>query len=121
MRFLMVINLLYLFYECFYKILFIGNKKIIKKLLYEGADLLANNNKEESPYDYSIKFNKVKIQNLFDEYIEEDVNQVCITKPGLRKYKKSYLNFILFILLHLIGEGIIFLIILPCKINLFFS
>ena len=94
---------------------YLGNKKIIKKLLYEGADLLAENNKSETPYDYALKFDYSKIKNLFDEYLEEDTNQVCITKPGLRKSKKSYLNITLFVLLHLIGESIIFFLILPCK------
>ena len=88
----------------------------MKKLLFEGADLLIENNKSETSYDYALKYDYSKIKLLFDEYFEEDKNQVCMTKPGLRKSKKSYLNITLFILLHLVGESIIFFLILPRKI-----
>lgn len=89
---------------------------MVKRLLIEGGDLDIFNNKKESPYDYSIKFNLEKIKKLFDDYIKEKRNKICLLKPGLRKPEKSSFNFYCFILLHISLESIIFFLILPCKI-----
>ena len=88
----------------------------MKKLLIEKGDLNILNNKNETPYDYSIKFNLEKIKNIFDEYLNENRNKVCIIKPGLRKPEKSSFNLFFFIFIHLFLESIIFFFILPCKI-----
>lgn len=92
---------------------------MVKRLLIEGGDLNVTNNKNESPYDYSIMFNLDKIKSLFDNYIEEKRNKICIIKPGLRKPERSSFNLYCFIILHLSLESIIFFLILPCKLSLF--
>ncbi len=74
------------------------------------------NNNNESAYDYAIKYNNEKIKNLFDDFLKENKNKVCIIKPGLRKPEKSSLNLYFFIFLHLLIESIVFFLILPCKI-----
>jgi len=96
---------------------FIGNKKIVKKLLIIGGDLQITNNRGESPYEYSIKYNHEKIKSLFDEYIKERRNTICIFRPGLRKPEKTTFNFYFFIIMHILVESLIYLLILPCNIK----
>lgn len=88
---------------------------MVKRLLIEGGDINFINNNKESPYDYSVKYNLEKIKNIFDDYLKEKRNKICLLKPGLRKPEKSSFNFYCFILLHLTIESTIFFLILPCN------
>lgn len=96
-------------------ILNLGNKKIVKRLLLEGGKIKLKNNNNETPYDYAIKYKLEKIMNIFDNYLNENSNTMCILKPGLKKPEKNNYNFYLFIILHLLLESIIFFFILPSK------
>jgi len=92
---------------------------MVKRLLIEGGDINKKNNRTETPYDYSIKYNIDKIKNIFDDFIKEKSNKICIVRPGLRKPEKSSFNLYCFIILHVFFESIIFFLILPCKFIIF--
>ena len=100
--------------------------KLIKKLLYKGADLYKKNNNGESVYDIISENNDSKeFENVFrvvteskpmkyciysdnKEQIEEKSKNKCIKNKNVNLF-----NSIMFILLHIVSEILLYFILLP--------
>ena len=100
--------------------------KLIKKLLYKGADLYKKNNNGESVYDIISENNDSKeFENVFrvvteskpmkyciysdnKEQIEEKSKNKCIKNKNVNLF-----NSIMFITLHLVSEILLYFILLP--------
>ncbi len=89
--------------------------KLIKKLLQYNANKDIKDKKGRKPLDLAIEKNK----NMIVELIKDSDSSCCqlsVFRPGIKKVHKSYLNVILFILLHITFQISTLLLVLPCKI-----
>ena len=87
--------------------------KIIKKLLYAGADRNIKDKQNRTPYDHAIAKNKKSTADLL---IKNNYIFLCTIKLPNQKLEKSNQNIILYLILHVLIEGISFLALLQCKI-----
>lgn len=79
-------------------------------MLQKGADKLIKDNKGRTAYDLAISKNKVSIIEMLKD---QQGCQICVFKSPLHKVKKNNVNIILFFLLHLIIEWLVFFVLLP--------
>lgn len=86
--------------------------RIIKKLLQRGADKKIKDKKDRTPYNLAVT--KSKLQ-LVDMLKDKSMCNMCLVKLPLRKVEKSNANVILFFVLHILFEFIVFFLLLPCK------
>jgi hypothetical protein len=91
--------------------LIIERTRIIKKLLQKGAEKKIKDNKGRTPYDLAISKNKTSIIDMLKD---QQTCQLWVFKAPLEKTKKNSLNIIMFFVMHLILEFIVFFIMLPC-------
>ncbi len=85
-------------------------------MLQKGADKLIKDNKGRTAYDLAISKNKVSIIEMLKD---QQSCQICVVKSPLHKVKKNSINVILFFILHLIIEWLVFFVILPGMDDIF--
>jgi len=88
--------------------------RIIKKLLQNGADKHIVDNKGRTPYIVARDRNKTTVLELLEDD-KSTLRSILCFDQHIRKTEKSSSNVIIFLVLHVFVESIVYCTILPCK------
>lgn len=86
--------------------------RIAEKLIKKGADLTIKDNKGRTALDIAEELNRANVKTLLNN-VNPSITTLFFKQPLLTKHEKSYFNVILFILLHLIFESLVFIFLIP--------